>query len=90
MPFSCRGQMSLYDRLKAYGGSQQGQGTNTLVKEGDTFKIGQDIDVKYVSLQGVCDRADLGRCLHTPCHTQDSICFFIEDKKTNQRGVFTG
>ena len=30
------------------------------------------------------------RCLHTPCHTQDSICFFIEDKKTKQRGVFTG
>jgi hydroxyacylglutathione hydrolase len=30
------------------------------------------------------------RCLHTPCHTQDSICFFLEDKKKNQRGVFTG
>ena len=28
--------------------------------------------------------------LHTPCHTQDSICFYVEDKKTGQRGVFTG
>lgn len=32
----------------------------------------------------------MSRCLHTPCHTQDSICFYIEDKKTNERGVFTG
>jgi len=30
------------------------------------------------------------RCLATPCHTQDSICFYLEDSKTNQRGVFTG
>lgn len=30
------------------------------------------------------------RCLATPCHTQDSICFYIEDKKTSERGVFTG
>lgn len=28
--------------------------------------------------------------LHTPCHTQDSICYYIEDKKENQRGVITG
>ncbi|KAK8858538.1 hydroxyacylglutathione hydrolase [Kwoniella newhampshirensis] len=67
--------LSLHSGLRAYGGSKQAPGTNTIVKEGDTFKIGQDIDVK---------------CLHTPCHTQDSICFFLEDKKANQRGVFTG
>lgn len=30
------------------------------------------------------------RCLATPCHTQDSICFYLEDTKTNERGVFTG
>lgn len=28
--------------------------------------------------------------LHTPCHTQDSICYFVEDSKTKQRAVFTG
>ncbi|GME76626.1 unnamed protein product [Ambrosiozyma monospora] len=28
--------------------------------------------------------------LHTPCHTQDSICYFAKDKKTGQMGVFTG
>ena len=26
--------------------------------------------------------------LHTPCHTQDSICYFFEDG--NDRAVFTG
>lgn len=28
--------------------------------------------------------------LHTPCHTQDSICFLFHDKATNERVVFTG
>lgn len=41
--------MSLHSGLKAYGGSKQGQGTNAIVKEGDTFKIGEDIDVRSVS-----------------------------------------
>jgi hydroxyacylglutathione hydrolase len=28
--------------------------------------------------------------LHTPCHTQDSICYFVEDSNTQDRAVFTG
>lgn len=28
--------------------------------------------------------------MYTPCHTQDSICWYMEDKKANQRAVFTG
>lgn len=40
---------------------------------GETLKIGDRITVK---------------ALHTPCHTQDSICWFFEDG--NQRAVFTG
>lgn len=28
--------------------------------------------------------------LHTPCHTQDSICWFMEDRGKNERAVFTG
>ena len=39
---------------------------------GETFTVG-GINVK---------------ALHTPCHTQDSICFFFEDG--NDRAVFTG
>lgn len=27
---------------------------------------------------------------HTPCHTQDSICYYAEDKKTGEKCVFTG
>ncbi|EEP80169.1 hydroxyacylglutathione hydrolase [Uncinocarpus reesii 1704] len=40
---------------------------------GEKFKIGDRITVT---------------ALHTPCHTQDSICYFAEDG--NQRIVFTG
>ena len=40
---------------------------------GEIFKIGQGISVK---------------ALHTPCHTQDSICYLFEDK--TGRAVFTG
>ncbi|GEQ68176.1 hypothetical protein JCM33374_g1843 [Metschnikowia sp. JCM 33374] len=28
--------------------------------------------------------------LHTPCHTQDSICYYAKDSKTGQKGGFTG
>lgn len=28
--------------------------------------------------------------LHTPCHTQDSICYYACDKKTGEKCVFTG
>ncbi|OAL32046.1 hypothetical protein AYO22_00916 [Fonsecaea multimorphosa] len=50
-----------------------------MVKEtpshGSKFTIGKNIHVT---------------ALHTPCHTQDSICYFMEDKSTNERVVFTG
>ncbi|KAL1412909.1 Cytoplasmic glyoxalase II [Vanrija albida] len=66
--------LDLHPGLKAVGGSNQGPGTNTIVKDGDEFKLGS-LHVK---------------ALATPCHTQDSICFFVEDKAKGQRGVFTG
>ncbi|ODQ81071.1 hypothetical protein BABINDRAFT_6913 [Babjeviella inositovora NRRL Y-12698] len=28
--------------------------------------------------------------LHTPCHTQDSICYYVEDSQTGEQCVFTG
>lgn len=28
--------------------------------------------------------------LHTPCHTQDSICYYAKDTQTGDRAVFTG
>ena len=42
-------------------------------EHGESFKIGENISVK---------------ALHTPCHTQDSICFLMEDGK--DKVVFTG
>ena len=42
-------------------------------RDGEVFKVGDAISVK---------------ALYTPCHTQDSICFFFEDG--DDRAVFTG
>lgn len=44
------------------------------LKHKEQFKIG-GIDVTAI---------------HTPCHTQDHICYYVEDKANKQRGVFTG
>jgi len=58
-----------------YGGSSQIPALSKEVKDKDEFVLGNDIKV---------------RCLATPCHTQDSISFFVEDVKTGEKGVFTG
>ncbi|KAI9860768.1 MAG: Cytoplasmic glyoxalase II [Trichoglossum hirsutum] len=58
--------------LPIYGGKDCEAVTNQL-KDGDSFRIGQGISAK---------------ALHTPCHTQDSICYFLEDG--DDRAVFTG
>lgn len=44
------------------------------------------------SHQEVIDLGDniLITALHTPCHTQDSICYYLKDSKTGQKAVFTG
>ncbi|KAL7420517.1 Cytoplasmic glyoxalase II [Cryptotrichosporon argae] len=67
--------VSLHPGVKVYAGSDKAPAANAIVKDGDAFQIGSNIAVK---------------CLATPCHTQDSICFYVEDKTTGQRGVFTG
>ncbi|RTE76155.1 hypothetical protein BHE90_009382 [Fusarium euwallaceae] len=53
-------------------GGKDCEGVTKTPGHGETFKLG-DITVKGV---------------HTPCHTQDSICFFMEDG--NEKAVFTG
>jgi len=63
-----------YPGIKVYGGGDKVVGLTNLVKDNDTFKIGS-LDIKAV---------------FTPCHTQDHICYFVEDKQKNQRAVFTG
>ena len=67
-----QGQLSEFKNLKVIGGKDC-EGVTTSPKHGETFKIGQGISVK---------------ALHTPCHTQDSICWFMEDG--SEKVVFTG
>lgn len=65
-------QLKKFPHLKVIGGKQC-QSVSTTPAHGETWKIGERINVT---------------ALHTPCHTQDSICYFLEDG--NQRAVFTG
>jgi len=59
-----------------YGGSSSVPALTDEIKDGDTFKIGNNVNVK---------------CLATPCHTQDSISYYVTDAKNpDQKGVFTG
>lgn len=58
--------------LPIIGGKDCAHVSNT-PSHNSTFTIGDSIKVK---------------ALHTPCHTQDSICFFFEDG--DEKAVFTG
>jgi hydroxyacylglutathione hydrolase len=60
--------------LRVVGGKDCAKVTET-PKHNSTFNIGNDIEVT---------------ALHTPCHTQDSICWFMQDSKTKEKVVFTG
>lgn len=59
--------------LKEVIGGKDCEAVTRTPKHGETFTIGKDIKVT---------------ALHTPCHTQDSICWFLEDGE--ERVVFTG
>ena len=65
-------QLEQFGGLSVIGGKDC-QAVNRTPKDGETFKIGEGISVK---------------ALYTPCHTQDSICWFMEDG--DDRVVFTG
>ncbi|BFZ59553.1 Cytoplasmic glyoxalase II [Saitoella coloradoensis] len=45
-----------------------------VIKDGEKLKIGE-LDVTGLA---------------TPCHTQDSICYYVEDKTSGEKAVFTG
>ncbi|KZT26480.1 hydroxyacylglutathione hydrolase [Neolentinus lepideus HHB14362 ss-1] len=65
---------STFPGAPIYGGSHQIPALTNLVKDKDEFKV-DSISVK---------------CLATPCHTQDSICFYVTDSSSYPGGVFTG
>ena len=56
-------------------GGKDCQSVSKTPSDGAKFPIGKNISVTP---------------LYTPCHTQDSICYFMEDSSTNERAVFTG
>ncbi|GAA5857527.1 hypothetical protein JCM8547_009322 [Rhodosporidiobolus lusitaniae] len=64
----------LYPDMKVYSGDKGVSATTDVVGDGHKFKIGS-LDVTAI---------------YTPCHTRDHICYFVEDKEKNERGVFTG
>ncbi|KAJ7871437.1 hydroxyacylglutathione hydrolase [Mycena olivaceomarginata] len=68
---------STYPDAVIYAGSNQAPAATRLVKDGDEFTLGKNIRIK---------------CLATPCHTQDSICYHVTDASdpTHPGGVFTG
>ncbi|TRM62725.1 beta-lactamase-like protein [Schizophyllum amplum] len=67
---------STYPGVTIYGGSEQVSAVTKIVKDKEEFTIGENTHVK---------------CLATPCHTQDSICYYITDKTgAHPGGVFTG
>lgn len=68
--------ISTYPSIPVYGGFDVPAKTD-LVEDGGEFTVGDNIHV---------------RCLATPCHTKDSICFYVTDasNKSQSGAVFTG
>ncbi|KAG6854939.1 hypothetical protein C0991_009762 [Blastosporella zonata] len=66
-----------YPDATIYGGSDKVPALSKLVKDTDEFTLGDNTHI---------------RCLATPCHTQDSICYYVVDKSNPDQpgGVFTG
>ncbi|KAK5094305.1 Cytoplasmic glyoxalase II [Exophiala xenobiotica] len=65
---------ALPDKVPIIGGKDC-QAVSETPADRSKFSIGKNIEVT---------------ALYTPCHTQDSICWFMEDKSKNERAVFTG
>jgi len=65
-----------FPQARIYGGSDQIPALTELVTDKSEFKLG---------------KKTLIRCLATPCHTKDSICYYAADIDKPQPGVvFTG
>lgn len=65
-----------YPGVKVVGGSKSVPALTVTARDGDTLEIGKNVKIK---------------CMATPCHTQDSICYYVTDSSSpSQKGVFTG
>lgn len=55
-------------------GSHSSPGATDIPKHLQEYKLG-DLKVK---------------CIRTPCHTQDSVCYYVADPQTGEKAIFTG
>jgi len=67
----------LFPGVPIYGGSHKSPALTHIVGDNDRFTVGKALDVK---------------CLATPCHTRDSICYYVTDTSSSSDAgaVFTG
>jgi hydroxyacylglutathione hydrolase len=74
------------DNIKVYGGSKKIPGLTTLVGHESHFKL------ESAAKAGGHDEGSIEvTCLATPCHTGDSICYYLKDPRQGGPGcVFTG
>jgi len=74
------------NNVKVYGGSNKTPGLTNLVQHQSTFKLGAG------GKEGGNDEGSIQvTCLATPCHTGDSICYYLQDAVKGGPGcVFTG
>jgi hydroxyacylglutathione hydrolase len=86
-------QAAKFPSLPIYGGSNQIPALTKLVKDKEEFTLGENTLIRYLllGLEPTCTNPS-PRCLATPCHTQDSICYYATDiiDKSQPGVVFTG
>ncbi|KAF8275248.1 hydroxyacylglutathione hydrolase [Lactarius quietus] len=69
-------EAKLFPGVPIYGGSHKSPALTHLVGDNDRFTVGKALDVK---------------CLATPCHTRDSICYYVIDTRgLHGRYLFIG
>lgn len=62
-------------KIEIVAGSNVSPGATIVPNHLDKFKLGDNIEIT---------------CVRTPCHTKDSICYYVKDNVTNEQAVFTG
>lgn len=88
-------QSNKHVKPQVYGGSFKIPGLTSLVKDGTKFMLSSPS--KTNQNQSDCndqteqqDSSIQVTCLATPCHTRDSICFYVNDLDGGPGSVFTG
>ncbi|CEP60696.1 hydroxyacylglutathione hydrolase LALA0_S01e16864g [Lachancea lanzarotensis] len=60
--------------VQVISGSHNSPGTTQIPKHLQEYALG---DLKI-------------RCIRTPCHTQDSVCYYVSDPMSQEKAIFTG